>query len=121
VPITADWLSCDAASVDRYASDPACGFRPTVQLWIDLLEALAAGLPVPPPRLPVYIMCGALDSVCAPDPGARRLAASFRKAGVESLTHRVYPRARHELFHEVNREEVVRDFIAWLDQLVPRG
>jgi alpha-beta hydrolase superfamily lysophospholipase len=115
-----DWLSRDANAVDLYAADPVCGFRPTVQLWIDLLGALGTGLPIPPQQLPVYIMCGALDPVAVPDPGAQRLAASFRDAGVESITHRVYPEARHELFHETNREEVTRDLLAWLDQLVAR-
>ena len=43
-----DWLSRDPEAVDRYAADPVCGFRPTVQLWIDLLGALGRGLPLPP-------------------------------------------------------------------------
>lgn len=35
----ADWLSRDLAEVDKYVTDPFCQFRPTVQLWIDLLDA----------------------------------------------------------------------------------
>jgi alpha-beta hydrolase superfamily lysophospholipase len=101
-----DWLSRDAASVDRYRADPKCGFRPTTQL------------PGPPQQLPVYLIAGARDPVAAVDPGARRLAASFRDAGVASVTQRIYPEARHELFHEINRNEVTRELIAWLDQLV---
>ena len=116
-----DWLTRDEEAVDRYAADPACGFRPTVQLWIDLLESLGVGLPLPPRQLPVYIISGARDPVAAPDPGARRLAASFRDAGLASVTHRVYPEARHELFHETIRDEVTRDLIAWLDQVVARS
>lgn len=117
----ADWLSRDPVSVDRYMADPACGFRVTVQLWVDLLDALGAGLPVPPRQLPVYIMSGECDPVAVADPGARKLAASFRDAGVVSVTSRVYPGARHELLHETNRDEVVRDLIAWLDEIVPHG
>lgn len=112
-----DWLTRDHDAVDRYAADPACGFRPTVQLWIDLLDALAAGLPLPSRQLPVYIMSGERDPVAATDPGARRLAASFREVGLKSVTHRVYPEARHELFQETNRDEVIRDLIAWIDQI----
>jgi alpha-beta hydrolase superfamily lysophospholipase len=115
-----DWLSRDADSVDCYRADPMCGFRPTTQLWIDLLGALGTGLPVPPKDIPVYLISGARDPVAAADPGSQHLAASFREAGILSVTHRVYPEARHELFHETNSQEVTHDLIAWLDQVVAR-
>lgn len=113
-----DWLTRDSDAVDRYAADPGCGFRPTVQLWIDLLDALGTGLPLPPRKLPVYLMSGEDDPVAAADPGAQRLAALFRQNGVKSVTHRIYPEARHELFHETNREETMRELITWIDQIV---
>jgi alpha-beta hydrolase superfamily lysophospholipase len=112
-----DWLSRDEMEVDRYLADPLCGFPASLQLWIEVLEALAAGLPSPPSRLPVCIMVGERDPVCGPDPTARKLIASFISAGIDRLSHCVYPNARHELFHETNREEVVRDLIGWLDQI----
>ena len=30
----------------------------------------------------------------------------------------VYPGARHEMFNETNRDEVVADLVAWLDEHV---
>jgi alpha-beta hydrolase superfamily lysophospholipase len=32
-----DWLSRDTAEVDKYVEDPMCGFRPSVQLSLDVL------------------------------------------------------------------------------------
>jgi alpha-beta hydrolase superfamily lysophospholipase len=112
-----DWLSRDGAEVDRYLADPLCGFPVSVQLWVEVLNALAVGLPVPPSRLPVCVLLGERDPVCKPDPTARKLMASFVDAGVDRLSHCVYPGARHELFHETNREEVIRDLIGWLEQM----
>ena len=28
----------------------------------------------------------------------------------------VYPEARHEIFNETNRDEVIGDLVAWLDE-----
>jgi alpha-beta hydrolase superfamily lysophospholipase len=30
----------------------------------------------------------------------------------------LYPDARHELFNEINREEVTNDLISWLDGVI---
>jgi alpha-beta hydrolase superfamily lysophospholipase len=120
-----DWLSRDPAEVDRYVADPLCGFQPTVQLWIDLLDALydVSG-PVRqaliPRRLPVHVIAGTRDPVGGNSVGLRQLLAAYRSAGLERVTHRFYPKARHELFNEVNHDEVTRDLIAWLDGLTGR-
>jgi alpha-beta hydrolase superfamily lysophospholipase len=115
------WLSRHPAEVDKYESDPACGFEPSVQLWVELLGQLAAGLPLPAPRLPVCLLIGERDPVGAADPGATRLVDDFHRAGLDRVAHCVYPEARHELFHETNRAEVTDDLIAWLSQVAPAG
>ncbi len=112
-----DWLSRDPAEVGQYESDPACGFEPSVQLWIELLGQLAAGLPMPTPQMPVCLLIGECDPVGAADPGATRLVDDFHRAGVDRVAQCVYPGARHELFHETNRAEVICDLIAWLNPL----
>lgn len=121
-----DWLSRDEAEVDKYLADPLCGFRATVQLWIDLLDALAAiakpeGQISIPKHLPIYVIAGTDDPVNAKTKGLERLLAAYRAAGLTRVTHRFYPGARHELFNEVNRDEVTRDLVAWLDGVVGGG
>ncbi len=119
-----DWLSRDPAEVDHYAADPFCGFVATVQLWIDLLDALGriarpSHLARIPKSLPIYVIAGECDPVSARTRGLERLLAAYRRAGLARVTHRFYPGARHELFNETNRDEVTRDLIAWLDGLPP--
>ena len=48
------------------------------------------------------------------------LIDALKAAGFSRLTTRIYPDARHETLNETNREEVVRDLIAWLDGVVGR-
>jgi alpha-beta hydrolase superfamily lysophospholipase len=110
-----DWLSRDAAEVDKYVADPLCGFPLTNQLAADLTGALG-DLASPrlaaliPKTLPIYVFSGARDPVGAK---IQVLIDVYRAAGLD-VTAKIYPDARHELLNETNREEVTRDFISWL-------
>jgi alpha-beta hydrolase superfamily lysophospholipase len=118
-----DWLSRDPAEVDLYVNDPLCGFVPRVQLWIDLLDALAdlhrpARLARIPKALPIHLIAGLRDPVSANATRLPSLLDAYRRAGLTQVTHHFYPDARHELFNETNREEVTRDLLAWFGQVL---
>jgi alpha-beta hydrolase superfamily lysophospholipase len=118
-----DWLSRDAAEVDKYAADPRCGFIASTQLWVDMLDALGwIAAPVRqariPKRLPIYVISGSKDPVGANTRGLQQLLAAYRAQGLERVSHRFYEGARHELFNETNRDEVTRDLTAWLDDAI---
>ncbi len=113
-----DWLSRDAAAVDAYIADPLCGFDCTVQLWIDMLDALG-GLSHPDrlsalaDDLPVLLIAGSRDPVSAGGRGTRVLADAYRKAGLDDVTVKIYDDGRHELLNETNRQEVMEDIVRW--------
>jgi alpha-beta hydrolase superfamily lysophospholipase len=118
-----DWLSRDPAEVDKYIDDPLCGFPFTVQLAIDMLDALgpiAAKEAVAriPKTLPIYIFSGARDPV---GDRLQGLIDAYRDAGLARVTTRLYPDARHETLNETNRDEVTADLIAWLKANVGEG
>ena len=112
-----DWLSRDAAEVDKYVADPLCGFGSTAQLYIDLLVALGE-IATParqariPKRLPIYIFNGSRDPVAT---NIGQLLDAYRACGLENVTFRAYRDGRHESLNEINRDEVTRDLITWLD------
>lgn len=121
---TFDWLSRDAAEVDKYVADPLCGFRCTNQLWIDLLEGLQQITPVAhlsriDHDLPLLVVGGERDPVSQ---GKRLhdLADALRRAGLKQVDLQVYPDARHELLNESNREEVTAFLIGWLERHLPQ-
>jgi alpha-beta hydrolase superfamily lysophospholipase len=111
-----DWLSRDPDEVDKYVEDPLCGFALTNQLAADLVGALS-DLASPalaariPKSLPIYVFSGARDPVGAKLQG---LLDVYRAAGLD-VTAKIYPEARHETLNEINRDEVTRDLISWLD------
>ena len=47
------------------------------------------------------------------------LVDRYERAGLEDVTLVSYPGARHEVFNETNRDEVVAGVLAWLDRVVP--
>ena len=120
-----DWLSRDAAEIDKYVADPLCGTPASVQLWIDVLDALgdiaaARRQARIPKRLPIYVISGGRDAVNDNTRSLEQLLEAYRRAGLERVAHRFYPDARHELFNELNRDEVTRDLIGWLDAATAR-
>ena len=67
----------------------------------------------------MLIMIGSEDSLGGEKSvrqARRRLRHAVRLSDVEAI---VYPGARHEVFNETNRDEVIADLVAWLD--APRG
>lgn len=115
-----DWLSRDPAEVDKYVSDPLCGFRCVNQLWIDLFAGLQQISPLDSlaqidNSLPLLVIGGACDPV---SDGKRQadLANALRAAGNPHVQLQLYPDARHEVLNESNRDEVTTYIIDWLQQ-----
>lgn len=121
-----DWLSRDLAEVDQFLADTACGYRIPVQTMIDIVDALprltrASRLARIAKTKPILVVSGDADPVGKMGKGPARLAAIYRRAGLRDITLKLYPDARHELMHETNREEFVRDLIAWLEIQVDKA
>jgi alpha-beta hydrolase superfamily lysophospholipase len=116
-----DWLSRDPLEVDKYVADKRCGFVASTQLWIDLLGGLDFIAKPDNQRkirkdLPVYIFSGARDPVGDMGKGPMSLIAAYRAAGLTNIEHKIYPDARHETLNETNRDDVVRDLLAFLER-----
>ena len=121
----ADWLTTDEAEVDAAIADPFWGFPMTTQAWVDLLEWQIQHWqrdfwPAGGRRLPLHILAGAGDPVGRFGDGVRELADTYRAAGLEDLSLKIYPDGRHEMLNERNREEVMTDVISWFDGVLKR-
>jgi alpha-beta hydrolase superfamily lysophospholipase len=113
-----DWLSRDAAEVQKYIDDPWCGFEVAFEgsSFPDL-----GGPPQPslPPGLPVLVMNGSHDAVGGFSGGGAALAKAYQELGLTDVTFLGYEGGRHELFNETNRDEVFADLVAWLEARFP--
>lgn len=69
-----------------------------------------------PHALPLLFVSGDQDPVGECGAGVHRAAEMYRKAGVESVTEKLYPGMRHEILNEPVKGEVHRDVLAWLER-----
>jgi alpha-beta hydrolase superfamily lysophospholipase len=110
----AEWLSRDPAVATRFRDDPLTFDAKTIQLY-GLLDALRLlGTPRRLAKdLPLLIQVGSDDALGGPR-SATLLAEAYRRRGLTDVTLDLYDGARHEVYNETNRAEVIADLIAWL-------
>ena len=118
---SADWISRDEQVVDTYLKDPLCSFKPTAGMFHDMMGGLQyisspKALAQMDKTTPIYIFSGDQDPVGAMGRGVKKVHGYFDAHGVRDLTLKLYPGGRHEMFNELNGDQVKADLVAWLDQ-----
>ena len=118
-PTGFEWLSRDAAQVQAYVNDPACGFVPCTGSLFDLFQGASwtsktTSVARIPRDLPVLVFSGTDDPVHSEMKDINRLLKKYRDHGLQVDTQ-FYEGGRHEMLNETNREQVIDDVIRWLD------
>ena len=116
-----DWLSRDDGEVDKYIDDPYCGTIFTAGFFCDLLEGIRSinnrrNIEQIPKSLPIYFFSGAEDPVGDFKKGVNRVVETFRDCGLLDVECKFYEGGRHEMLKETNKEQVVDDTVAWINQ-----
>lgn len=116
-----EWLSRDPAVADAFAADPLAFTASAIRqfgLW-DALRLLGRPRRDLADDVPLLIQVGG-DDPFGGEKSAERLAQSYiSRSGLTDVELIVYTDARHELFNETNRDEVIADTIEWLGQRLP--
>ncbi|WP_049576707.1 alpha/beta hydrolase [Nonomuraea sp. SBT364] len=115
-PLDPSTLSRDPSVGAALAADPLVWHgpfkRPTLRALATTLETIAKGGTLG--ALPTLWIHGADDRL-VPLPGSRIGVEAVRG---DDLTERVYPEARHEVFNETNKDEVLADVTAFVDRVL---
>lgn len=120
-----DWLSRDAAEVDKYVADPLCGFSVTPDSMVSLFTAAAPlfeenALTHIRSTLPVYFIAGDKDPLNGDLTRLQPLVQRYRQAGIRDVRTDFYPGGRHEMFNETNREEVMTNLLRWIERVADK-
>ena len=121
-----DWLSRDAAEVDRYVA------RSRLRLHVyggrharrigRAAGRLRHGWASRVPDAPILLASGDCDPVGGRGGGGVRQAAGWlRQSGHGTVELKQYPGARHELLNETNRDEVYGDIALFIETVETMG
>jgi alpha-beta hydrolase superfamily lysophospholipase len=111
-----EWLSRNHEVGKRFREDPlnfAETFRQTVS-FVDILKLMGSPKNTIDPNVPILLQVGS-DDALAGERGNVLLANAFRKRGVDDIVLFVYEGARHEIYNEINQDEVLNDLAGWLE------
>lgn len=117
------WLTRDLPTVAGRATDKFTSFKFTVSGYIDLFRALSrsnsgAWYSAYPKDMPTLVISGDMDPVGGYGKGPDEVYRKLLRAGASHVKLKIYEGARHELFNEINRQEVFEYLGGWLGGVV---
>ena len=120
---TADWLCADETELDKYLADPLVRKDISAGLFWELLGSMKrtgsayeyAGWDT---SIPILLISGQDDPVGDGGKGVQEISRRMKKSGMENVTIKLFPGARHDLLHEEkNGADATRKYIAeWIKQ-----
>jgi alpha-beta hydrolase superfamily lysophospholipase len=115
-----EWLSRDKDEVQKYIDDPWCGFISPANLWLEFLRGFEKIYDSKqeqniPKDLPIHFISGSLCVIGDKTKSVMAMINRLNKYGIKDVTYKFYEDARHEIFNEINRDEVYQDVINWLN------
>ncbi|UII57079.1 lysophospholipase [Cytobacillus spongiae] len=116
-----NWLTRDAKEMQKYIDDPLCGFIATAGFYSDLMTGLERihhnqEVRKIDKELPFFIFSGDQDPVGKDTKGVKQVIDQYTKHGIHQIEYKYYYEGRHEMLNELNREEVMRDILEWLEK-----
>ena len=120
---TKDWITSDEEMRKKYEADPLCSFTFTVNGYYQMFEGMKVltkknAMDKIPGSLPVLFVSGAEDPVGSNGEGVARVFRKYEKAGIQDVKMKLYPKGRHEILNESNREQVYEDLYQWMDDRI---
>lgn len=118
-----EWLSRDPQVAEDFVNDPLTFYADALKLFgpIDGMRLLGRPTKHIKHDIPLLIMIGEEDSLGG-ETSIEWLAADYAtRSKLTDIEAIVYPGARHEIFNETNKDEVITDLITWLDVRLKPG
>jgi len=115
-----DWLSVNKENVDEYIKDPLCGFKFSNQAYNDLFHLMyemgKTNLKNVKEDLPILLLNGENDPCVGSLKGIKVSRKILKKQGFKNQRHISYPRLRHEILKEKEKDIVYKDILNFVEE-----
>jgi alpha-beta hydrolase superfamily lysophospholipase len=112
-----EWLSRDVEIQKQFVADPLTFLAAAMQVLGVKNSLKMFGKPSKNVRsdLPILVQVGEADPIGG-EYSNKALVEAYRKnSGIQDIELFVYHDARHEIYNEVNKEEIIQDLIDWIN------
>ena len=115
------WLSRNHANVEQYKTDPLSGYMFTVNAYYHMFCGMAKMNKQEksgklPKELPTYFVAGDKDPVGNCGKAVENVCKRYRDCGMKDVEIKLYPDDRHEILNELDKDQVYKDILDWLDR-----
>jgi alpha-beta hydrolase superfamily lysophospholipase len=112
-----EWLSRDVEVQKKFVSDPLTFLAAAMQVLGVKNSLKMLGKPSKTVRseLPILVQVGEADPIGG-EYSNKALVEAYRKnSGIQDIELFVYHEARHEIYNELNKDEIIQDLIDWIN------
>ena len=112
-----EWLSRDVEIQKKFVDDPLTFLAAAMQVLGVKNSLKMLGKPSKTVRsdLPILVQVGEADPIGG-EYSNKALVEAYRKnSGIQDIELFVYHEARHEIYNELNKDEIIQDLIDWIN------
>lgn len=115
-----DWTCRNKEVVLNHLEDKKMSFIFSVSAFKDLFNLVKycnddKFIKNTPKTLPMLIMSGDMDPVGEEGIGVKKVYELYKKIGIKDIAFKVYKDCRHELLNELNKDEIYKDILDWIE------
>lgn len=112
-----EWLSRDVEIQKKFVADPLTFLAAAMQVLGVKNSLKMFGKPSKQVRsdLPILVQVGEADPIGGEYSNKALVEAYRRNSGTQDIELFVYHAARHEIYNELNKDEIIQDLIDWIN------
>ena len=117
-----EWLSRDIEVQKKFVDDPLTFLAAAMQVLGVKNSLKMLGKPSKTVRsdLPILVQVGEADPIGGGYSNKALVDAYRKDSGIQDIELFVYHDARHEIYNELNKDEIIQDLIDWVNLRIPK-